>query len=224
MILQTDALDGILALERAPALIVTDPPYAFGGVGAEHALSATVAIVLRQCAEKLADGGWMLVFSASSWRSVSYAVESVRGIKGVMPVRIGTWAKPVARTKARTPGWLWASVAVVAFKKGDGRLPADTASKLLDMNQDDLRPIRAGLSLDHVTAEPLIVGRRAQLPKEVAEWAVAPYAVPGRLFLDPFAGSGALCAVAERYGMEALGFEVNAPASAEPPHREDAAC
>ena len=28
-------------------LIATDPPYAFGGAGDEHALSATVAVALR---------------------------------------------------------------------------------------------------------------------------------------------------------------------------------
>jgi hypothetical protein len=32
-------------------LIVTDPPYAFGGSGTEHAISATVATVLRESAQ-----------------------------------------------------------------------------------------------------------------------------------------------------------------------------
>jgi len=67
-------------------LIVTDPPYAFGGSGAEHALSATVAIVLRESALRLKRGRWMLVMCAASWRSTAYMVESVRGV--LDPVRI----------------------------------------------------------------------------------------------------------------------------------------
>jgi DNA modification methylase len=57
-------------------------------------------------------------------------------------------------------------------------------------------------------AAPIYNGRRAQLPAEVAEWAVAPFAIPGGNFLDPFAGSGALVNAAERHGMNALGFEI----------------
>jgi hypothetical protein len=40
----------------------------------------------------------------------------VRGL--VEPQRIATWCKPVAKTKARTVGWRWASVNVIAFRKG----------------------------------------------------------------------------------------------------------
>jgi len=46
-------------------------------------------------------------------------------------------------------------------------------------------------------------GRRAQPLKAVADWAIEPFAVRGGLFLDPFAGSGALCLAAERAGMTA---------------------
>lgn len=53
MILKGDALDLISQFDREPDLIVTDPPYAFGGAGGEHALSATVAIVLRESAKRL---------------------------------------------------------------------------------------------------------------------------------------------------------------------------
>jgi DNA modification methylase len=59
-----------------------------------------------------------------------------------------------------------------------------------------------------VLAEPVKNGRRAQLPQSVCDWAVAPYAVPGGTFLDPFAGSGALVQAAERAGMRATGFEI----------------
>lgn len=170
-------------------LLATDPPYAMGGDGAEHATGAVVATVLREAGKRLRKGGWAVVFSASSWRSTYYMVEAVRNV--LEPVRIGTWVKPVARSKVRTPGWAWASVNVIAFRRpgapGIG-VPSDL--------------------LDYIVAAPLIVGRRAQLPPEVADWAVAPFAVPDGLMLDPFAGSGALCDAASRAGMDSLGFEI----------------
>lgn len=185
------ALDLIESLIEAPELIATDPPYAFGGTGDEHAISATVATVLRESAHRLARGRWMLVMCAASWRSTAYMVEAVRGV--VEPVRIATWCKPVARTKVKTTGWAWASVNVIAFKKGKAR----------DLESEP--------RLDHITAAPVIRGRRAELPPEVAMWMVAPYAVAGGLMLDPFAGSGALMRAAESCGMRAMGYELHAP-------------
>lgn len=186
-----DSLD-LLSTHRGPFdLIATDPPYAFGGSGDEHAITATVAIVLREAALRLKRGGWMVVFAASSWRSTAYMVEAVRGI--VEPVRIGTWVKPGATGKTRTPGWAWASVNVIAMRKG----------KSADIPASDLP--------DYIEAPALKVGRRAQLPPEVADWAVAPFAVPGGLALDPFSGSGALPQAAARAGMRAIGFEKNPP-------------
>jgi DNA modification methylase len=186
-ILRGDSLDLIQQLDESPQLIVTDPPYAFGGGPEEHAISATVAIVLRESAARLEKGRWMLVMCAASWRSTAYMVESVRGL--VEPVRIATWCKPKSRTKVSTGGWLWASVNVIAFRKGkaEEKVPS---------------PI-----LDHITAEPVMNGRRAELPMEVARWMVAPYAVHGGLFLDPFAGSGALVRAADEFGMRAIGYE-----------------
>lgn len=188
MIVRGDALDLILLQERKPALIATDPPYAFGGSGDEHAISATVAVVLREAALRLERGRWTLVMCASSWRSTSYMVEAVRGT-GLDPVRIATWCKPAARTKVETTGWKWASVNVIAFRKGKA-LDDCTAS-----------------DLDHITEPPVMNGRRAELPARVAEWVVRPFAVPGSLMIDPFAGSGALVTAARECGMEALGFE-----------------
>lgn len=186
-LLRGDALDLVEALAETPDLIVTDPPYAFGGAGDEHAISATVAIVLRESAKRLAKGRWMLIMCAASWRSTAYMVESVRGV--VEPVRIATWCKPAARTKTRTTGWQWASVNVIAFRKGKA---------------ENKTPLQL---LDHITEAPVINGRRAELPARVADWMVAPFAVPGGLLLDPFAGSGAIPAAAERAGMRSLGFE-----------------
>ena len=186
-VIQGDSLDLLGDLAEAPDLIVTDPPYAFGGSGDEHAISATVAIVLRESAQRLAKGRWMLVMCASSWRSTAYMVEAVRGV--VDPVRVATWCKPVVRTKTRTTGWQWASVNVIAFRKG----------KAADKEPADF--------LDHITAPPVINGRRAELPPVVADWMVRPFAVPGGLLFDPFAGSGAILAAGERAGMRAIGFE-----------------
>ena len=183
-----DSLDLILAETVTFDLVVTDPPYAFGNTAGAHALSATVAVVLRETAQRLATGRWLLVMCAASWRSTAYMVEAVRGI--IEPVRVATWCKPAARTKVETVGWRWASVNVVAFRKG----------KAVDVpgNSSDL---------DHILAAPLRNGHRAALPPEVALWMVKPFAVPGGLFLDPFAGSGAILKAAENCGMTALGYE-----------------
>lgn len=192
MIKHGDSLDLILGETATPDLVVTDPPYAFGGSGGEHALSATVAVVLRETAVRLAKGRWMLVMCASSWRSTAYMVEAMRGV--VDPVRIATWCKPVARTKVETVGWHWASVNVIAFKKGKAiEAPGNSSD------------------LDHILAAPLTVGRRAELPSEVAIWMVKPFAVPGGILLDPFAGSGAILRAGEACGMTAIGYEREAP-------------
>lgn len=189
MLTKGDSLDLILAETVTPDLVVTDPPYAFGGSGSEHAISATVAVVLREAAQRLAKGRWMLVMCASSWRSTAYMVEAVRGL--VEPVRIATWCKPAARTKVETTGWKWASVNVIAFRK--------------DKALDDY----AASDLDHITAPPVINGRRAELPPEVALWMVKPFAVAGGVLLDPFAGSGAILKAGETCGMTAIGYEKN---------------
>lgn len=189
MILKGHALDLIESLEETPSLVATDPPYAFGNTVTEHAISATVATVLRESARRLGKGCWMVVMCAKSWRSTAYMVEAVRGI--VEPVRMGTWCKPSSRTKVRTPGWEWASVNVVAFRKG----------KAFDLGAPHI--------LDHITAEPIWNGRRAQLPPDVARWMVSPYAIRGGLCLDPFAGSGALLTAAESYGMKTIGYDLD---------------
>lgn len=184
------ALDLIEEIDPTIDLLVTDPPYAFGSQGTtEHALSATVATVLRESGRRLRPGGWAIVFAASSWRSTNYVIEATRGL--LEPVRFGTWAKPVARSKVRTPGWAWASVNVIVLRR-PGKNPGGEPRG----------------ELDYIVAAPLTVGRRAQLPPEVARWAVAPFATPGRLAFDPFAGSGALLLAAAEAGMETLGFEL----------------
>ncbi len=190
-IVRGDALELIQQEQGKFDLIVTDPPYAFGGSGEEHAISATVAVVLREAAVRLQKGRWMVVMCASSWRSMSYMVESVRGI--VDPVRVGTWCKPESRSKVSTPGWSWASVSAIAFRKG----------KSADLPERDVA------MLDHVSAAVIRNGRRAELPATVARWAVEPYACAGR-FLDPFAGSGAIVRAAADLGMAAVGYEKQA--------------
>jgi DNA modification methylase len=88
-----------------------------------------------------------------------------------------------------TSGWGWASVNVILFRKGK-----------------PVSPSRADM-LDHITADPITHGRRAELPAAVCEWVIAPFAVTGGIFLDPFAGSGALCKAAEDAEMQAIGFD-----------------
>ncbi len=187
-VIRGHALD-LLDLEQGVFdLVATDPPYAFSGSGLEHSLSATVATALRESARKLKPGGWLVVFCASSWRSTVYMVESLRGV--LEPVRFGFWGKPAARTKARTPGWAWATVHVMAFRRGKSMLSPSA-------------------DLDHIVCPPVMNGRRAQLPDAVADWAVKPFAVAGGRMLDPFGGSGALCKAAERHGMDAVAYEIS---------------
>lgn len=195
------ALDLIEAVEKNTVdLLATDPPYAFGGSGAEHALSATVATVLRESAYRLKRGGWAVVFCASSWRSTYYMIEAVRGV--LEPVRIGTWAKPVTQTKVRTPGWAWATVNVVVMRRPGG-------DRGLYKAPDEAMP-------DFIVEPVVRVGRRAQLPEAVARWAVQPYTLPGGYMLDPFAGSGALLNAAAESGMRTLGFEIEEEAAPSP--------
>lgn len=173
-------------------LVATDPPYAFGGSGAEHELTATVAVALRESARLVKPGGWMVVFAAASWRSTAYMVESVRGI--VEPVRIATWCKPNATSKTRTPGWAWASVNVIAFRNGKSA---------------DIAP--AG-EPDYIECAPDKNGRRAQLPYRVALWAVKPFAIEGGAMLDPFGGTGVLAKAAADCGMRSHYIERDAGA------------
>src|SRR5215472_12965489 len=129
-----NAVGLIQQLGEAPALVATDPPYAFGNTCAEHAISATVAIALREAAQRLQQGRWMVVMCAASWRSTAY-VEAVRGI--AEPIRIATWCKPTAKCKVAVAGWQWASVNVIAFRKGKSTEKEPTAL------------------LDHILAEPV---------------------------------------------------------------------
>jgi DNA modification methylase len=179
-------------------LVVTDPPYAFGAKTPEHELSATVAVVLRETAARLRRGSWMVVYSASSWRSINYMVESVRGI--LPPVRIASWVKPETRTQVRTVGWRWAQVSVIAMRKGPKNRPDVAAPSEWQ---------------DHISCPVVTGGRRAQLPESVASWSVLPFVVEGGVFLDPFAGSGVLPAAAASAGMRSIGFEIGSDGGAE---------
>lgn len=184
------AVDLLADWDRDLDLVVTDPPYAFGGSGAEHALSATVAVVLRETAKRLKRGCWLVCLSATSWRSINYVVEACRNV--VEPVRIATWTKPTCRTKVQPIGWSYASVAAIALRKGP---------------KNDPRLVKSQ-HLDHIEAPPVVDGRRAQLPEVVARWAVDPFVIPEGVFLDPFAGSGALPQAAAKCGMESHGFDI----------------
>jgi DNA modification methylase len=172
-------------------LLITDPPYALGGCGQEHELTASVAVALREYAKKLKTGSWAIVFAASSYRSTVYMIEALRGV--LEPVRFGTWVKPASRTKVRSPGWEWASVNIIAFRKGP-------------KNRDDLKNMKP-VGLDYISCPPVKNGRRAELPLEAARWAVEPFVIEGGIAFDPFAGSGALLKAAEEFGMKTIGIE-----------------
>lgn len=181
-----DLIEGIESID----LIVTDPPYAMNGIGVEHGLSASVAVGLRECAKKLKRGSWVIIYAASSWRSIIYMVEAMRGI--VEPVRIGTWVKPKSRTRVINPGWLWGSVSVIAFRKGPKNRSELSSPKYLDW----------------IESGPVMNGRRAELPPDVAAWSVEPFVIENGIALDPFAGSGRIVEAFGKYGMTGIGFEL----------------
>ena len=164
-------------------LVVTDPPYAMGGVDGEWRLTAEVAITLRDAAKviKPRDGA-MVVLAASSGRSVEFMSAAVG-----MPVRrILTWHRPDARTTARA-GWRFDTVLALVF----GKVP----------------PTGGDSSFISATS-PKESGHKAEVPYAVAEWLLAPFGDRSRVVLDPFCGSGALLHAARVAGHDAVGIDI----------------
>lgn len=167
-------------------LVITDPPYAMGGVDGEWRLTAEVAIALRDAAKviKRRDGA-MIVLAASSGRSVEFMSSAV----GLPLKRILTWHRPDARTAARS-GWKFDTVLALVF----GKLPpVQGTSSFLSAASD--RPS----------------GHKAEVPPDVAGWLTHPWADPGEVgyltVVDPFCGSGALLAPARAVGHTVIGIE-----------------
>ena len=106
----------------------------------------------------------------------------------------GKWGKPFSQSKVSSNGWEWASVAVILFKKGKHK-PGFT--------------LCAPREPDYLIAEAIRGQRKAQLPQEVADWAISPFLPRDPiLVLDPFAGAGTLLKLADSLGHEAVGFEI----------------
>lgn len=162
-------------------LVVTDPPYAMGGVDGEWRLTAEVAIALRDAAKVIrkADGA-MVVLAASSGRSIEFMSSAV----GLPLKRVLTWHRPDARSAARS-GWRFDTVLALVF----GKVPPE-----------------GGASSFMSAASPKPSGHKAEIPDEVADWLLAPFAGP-RITLDPFCGSGSLLAAAQRQGHRTIGID-----------------
>lgn len=153
-------VDG-LGRTRSFNLVCTDPPYSFGNQGvAEHELSADVAVILREAGKLVRPGGWILVLSASSERSMGYVRAALRGV--LIPIRTVVWCKPTVQTKVRTAGWRWDTVAVTAFRNGKSTQSAPS----IDMP-------------GYIIAEPVRNGRRAELLPTVCDCLVALFITGG---------------------------------------------
>lgn len=165
-------------------LVVTDPPYAMGGVDGEWRLTAEVAIALRDAAKVIRKrDGALVVLAASSGRSVEFMSSAV----GLPLKRILTWHRPDARSVARS-GWKFDTVLALVF----GKVPPE-----------------GGTSSTISAASPKPSGHKAEIPDEVADWLLAPWSAAPGTVLDPFCGSGSLLAAAARLGHPVIGIDVD---------------
>jgi hypothetical protein len=176
-------------------LLCTEPPFSPGGQGiSEHELTAEVSLILYEAAKLVREGGWAVIMSASSDRSFSHIRNAVG--KVLVPVRIATWCRLGATTKVNNQrGWNYDTYLVLTFRHPKGRKG----------RKEKPEPSRLP---GYIVAPPLKGGRRAQLPDEVCDWLVKPFAVPGGTLLDLFCGNGGILKAGERRGMDCVGIDL----------------
>jgi DNA modification methylase len=197
-IINADALETLVGWNGARRfdLVVTDPPFSSGNQGIpENELTANVILALHEAAKLVKPGGWMLVMSASSDRSLSFVRGAVS--KVLVPVRIAPWCRVGAKSIAKDAGWNFDTYLVSAFRRKKGR-------KDKKEQKTESRRIPG-----YIVAAPLKHGRRFALPSEVADWMIGPFAMPGGTLLDPFAGSFEIVRAAERAGMHGVGIDIS---------------
>lgn len=175
-------------------IVVTDPPYAPGSRRKEWKPTGSTSAALYNAARSVRPGGTMLVLCAASARGLDHVRSS---IEPILPLsRMLVWRKKFVRSPAAGP-WRWDIVPVLVFGRGVFGRP--NASSSVETGGPNSNSGYAG------------TGHPAEVPAEVAQWLLAPFADGLRLrVLDPFAGSGALLEPAVERGWDAVGVEQDA--------------
>lgn len=168
-------------------LVVTDPPYAFGGKRPEWRITASIAIALSQTAGKVNRGGAMAVMAAASGRGIEY-VQSAVG--PTLPFnRLLIWHKQFVNSPVAGP-WRWDIVPVLVFGRASFGRPEMSSCYISD---------------GHSRLKDF--GHPAALPRGIGAWLIEPFR-SAKTVLDPFCGTGVFLAAAKQADKHVIGIEI----------------
>lgn len=174
-------------------LVITDPPYSSGAKKREWRSGGSVEASLYEASRHVRKDGTMIVFSASSGRSLERIASSV---SPVLPLsRVLPWSKPHTRCRAAGP-FGWQTVLILMFGKCGG------ATRAADHCLEPAMQYRRQGTTHHP----------AELPAAVGEWlalGLQDRAPAGASVLDPFCGTGSLLVPFALRGCDVTGIEID---------------